>query len=196
MNQVLIKYQKIIDNLPLVTRAVISATMLGTFFVVWYYSFWQSLYHSLVTTSKKVQTLKLSIPTLETQLKTLENEVKAKLKLEAKDTANDTSLHSKTKTMLYDLSKTTNNLILLQLQNLPPKEIVLPTAANTKVTGNGIIIKFSSDYLSTMHYLQEIEKLPWRIFWDKLEYKVIQYPTAEITLYIHTIDRYGDWINV
>ena len=47
-----------------------------------------------------------------------------------------------------------------------------------------------------MHYLQAIEKLEWKIFWDKLEYKVIQYPKAEITLIIHTLSDQRDLINV
>ena len=41
-----------------------------------------------------------------------------------------------------------------------------------------MIIKFQGDYFSTMNYLQAIESLPWRISWDRLEYKVIEYPNS------------------
>jgi MSHA biogenesis protein MshJ len=48
-------------------------------------------------------------------------------------------------------------------------------------------IEFYSDYFGTVDYLSRLEKLPWHIFWDSLEYKVIQYPKADVKLKIYVL---------
>src|SRR5579872_1790371 len=40
-------------------------------------------------------------------------------------------------------------------------------------------IEFHSNYFSTLAFLQRLEKLPWHIYWDGLDYKVLQYPEAD-----------------
>lgn len=184
------KYQKTIDNLSLIARSAILVISLSIIFTVWYYGFWQDLYHSMTTTSDKIKTLKLSVSTLETQLETLEARAKAALNFETKNGTKTSSLYQ-TKTILHNLLTTTNDLISFHSTSVSPKEI------NTHIAKDrvNIVIRFLGDYFSTMHYLQTIEKLHWRIVWDKLEYKVIQYPMAEVTLYLHMINNYGDWIN-
>jgi len=189
MNPILIKYQNTIDNLPLAARSTALAIVLSIIFVVWYYGFWQNLSHSMSATSEKIKTLKSSISLLKTQLKTLEERIKTELSVDNKNIAKS-QIPDQTKTILYELLKTTNNLVLLQLKNTLPKEI-MSSQTNIKAVEYGIVIKFQGDYFSTMRYLQAIEKLQWKIFWDKLEYKVTQYPMAEVTLYIHTINFYG-----
>ncbi len=46
---------------------------------------------------------------------------------------------------------------------------------------------FESNYFDTLAYLIRLEKLPWCISWDNLEYKVIKYPDASVTLNMHTV---------
>ncbi|MBU0744858.1 MAG: hypothetical protein KKE11_05775 [Gammaproteobacteria bacterium] len=124
------------------------------------------------------------------KLKSLEEEIAAKkISEQGKDNNIFTKILSpqQTKMFLHDLLNNNNNLVLLQLHNTPPKEVVLPQT-NTRVFEHGITIKFLGDYFSTMRYLQAAEKLPWRIFWDKLEYEVTEYPTAEVTIHLHTIN--------
>jgi MSHA biogenesis protein MshJ len=43
-------------------------------------------------------------------------------------------------------------------------------------------LEFHSDYFSAIRYLGRLEKLPWRLYWDSLEYKVDQYPNANIVI--------------
>jgi MSHA biogenesis protein MshJ len=145
----------------------------------------------------------MAIPLLKTQIEAIEKLIKDKReeakKIKKIPQEQNTSLQlispQKINEVLEDLLTTRYRLILLELKNLPPKAVAL-SQNNLRIFEHGIIIKFQGDYFSTMSYLQAIEKLGWRIFWDKLEYKVIQYPKAEITLQIHTISDQGVWIDV
>src|SRR3989337_2035526 len=197
MNLSLTKYQKIIDRLPLAAKAMMLATIMGLSFIIWYYGFWQSLQVSVDSTSAKIKTLEKSISNLEEQLKIIKSATKdsAGNKIESYNASDQMLPPNQTNKILHDLLTTTGNLALIQLDNTPPKEVTLPPL-NSRAFEHGIIIKFSGDYFSTMHYLQAIENLKWKISWDKLEYKVMQYPNAEITLYVHTISNDGDWIHV
>jgi MSHA biogenesis protein MshJ len=48
-------------------------------------------------------------------------------------------------------------------------------------------IEFLSDYFSTLQYLKSIEQLPWPIYWDTMDYKVQEYPKADITIKFHVL---------
>ena len=197
MNLSLTKYQKIIDRLPLAAKAMMLATIMGLSFIIWYYGFWQSLQVSVDKTYTQIKILEKSISNLEEQLKIIKSATKdsAGNKIESYNASDQMLPPNQTNKILHDLLTTTGNLALIQLDNTPPKEVTLPPL-NSRAFEHGIIIKFSGDYFSTMHYLQAIENLKWKISWDKLEYKVTQYPNAEITLYVHTISNDGDWIHV
>lgn len=186
------KYQKRIDQLPLIIKAIILVFALGLTFTIWYQAFWVNIKKSLAAKNNQIATLKSAIPPLETQIKSLETDTQGILKTRAKikQDANGELPHIKVRTMLYELLKATNDLTLIELENLQPKEVNLHQSLSRTIE-HDIYIKFIGNYFSTMHYLQSIEKLPWKIFWDKLEYKVTKYPMAEVTLSIHTIDNGG-----
>lgn len=57
---------------------------------------------------------------------------------------------------------------------------------------HGVKLSFTSDYFGTMAYLQKVEALPWRLFWDKIDYRVTTYPNAEVTLTVHTLSDVKD----
>lgn len=194
MNKQLANYQKMIDKLPIAARAIILAAILGLVFVIWYYSLWQDLSNSLAVNSQKIATLEKSIDDLNKQLESAKAGIDS-LGAE-KDSAGSRLLPpNKTDEMLQNLLTASNRLVLLELNNMPIKEVVLPSS-NMKLYEHGVMIKFLGDYFATMQYLKTIESLKWKIFWDKFEYKVLQYPNAEITLYLHTLSNYEDWIHV
>ena len=196
MNQILIKYQKIINGLPLAARAIILTTALGLVFIIWYYGFWQYIKGAAsIKTSAAIKTAQATIPLLKTKLQEIEIDLKNREEsaVKNKDLSQSVSPQTVTK-VLQDLLASKYNLVLLQLQNLPSK-VVLLSQSNLKVVEHSMIIKFQGDYFSTMNYLQAIESLPWRISWDRLEYKVIEYPTAEVTLQIHILSNQGGWFD-
>lgn len=61
---------------------------------------------------------------------------------------------------------------------------------------HGLFIKLEGNYMSTLEYLKTLESLPWGFFWEKLDYEVMDYPTASISITLYTLSLEQDWIGV
>ena len=61
---------------------------------------------------------------------------------------------------------------------------------------HGFAIEFSGSYLATLNYLEALESLPWRFFWDSVSYEVLDYPKSIVRLKLHTLSLSEDWIGV
>jgi MSHA biogenesis protein MshJ len=42
-------------------------------------------------------------------------------------------------------------------------------------------------YLDLLHYLQELEAMPWKFFWQKVNFRTTEYPRAETRLRLYTL---------
>jgi MSHA biogenesis protein MshJ len=47
-----------------------------------------------------------------------------------------------------------------------------------------------------VNYLETIEALPWRLFWDRIEVETLEYPQASIRLRAYTLSFAEGWIGV
>ncbi len=47
-------------------------------------------------------------------------------------------------------------------------------------------------YLSTLRYLKALEEMPWKFFWQKLEFSVEGYPRAQTLLKLYTLGANDD----
>jgi type II secretory pathway component PulM len=75
------------------------------------------------------------------------------------------------------------NVQFLRLNNLTPS----PGGAKPPIK-NDVELAFNSNYISTINYLSQLEKLPWCLSWDSLEYKVVKYPDAEVVINLHIVN--------
>ena len=102
----------------------------------------------------------------------------------------------------------TSKLTLIKLKTLPPEAVVAPLVGNTnaaqaavkagatQIYKHGVEIEISGSYLETLQFLQSIEALPWRFFWDRVEYTVEQYPQGRLKLVIFTLGLQEGWVGV
>ena len=58
------------------------------------------------------------------------------------------------------------------------------------------VIELEGTYLATLRYLESIERLPWQLSWDRLEFRVIDHPRAHLSIELHTLSSQEDWIGV
>ncbi|HEC19491.1 MAG TPA: hypothetical protein ENI97_09115 [Gammaproteobacteria bacterium] len=61
---------------------------------------------------------------------------------------------------------------------------------------HGLRIVFEGDYFKTLKYLRALEAMPWRLYWDNVEYQVLEYPKARVAITVHTLSLDEGWIGV
>lgn len=90
-------------------------------------------------------------------------------------------------------------LRLINIQTLPVKPLFSEDQEKGNASGlfmHPLILVFEGSYFETLNYLRRIEQLRWRFFWDELEYLVTAYPTARITVKLHTLSEKASWLDV
>jgi MSHA biogenesis protein MshJ len=104
---------------------------------------------------------------------------------------------------LQEVLQKTEQLTLLEVKTLPAQELqfiqVSPEAAanpqspavsqetNAGVYQHAVELRVSGSYSQIVHFLIALEQLPWRFYWQSLDYSVEHYPNAEVTLRVYTL---------
>lgn len=91
----------------------------------------------------------------------------------------------------------TDRLKMLRLETLPVQELRLVSqkadvqttteSAEAGVYKHAVLLTVVGDYFSFKNYLLALENLPWRFYWDELDYQVQTYPNAQILLKVYTL---------
>ena len=80
------------------------------------------------------------------------------------------------------------NLKLVSLKNTDAEGIVLGTEFNdVDLFRHGMKIRMKTDYPSLVRYLQRLDTLPWKVYWQSLHYTVENYPVGELHLEVFTL---------
>lgn len=115
--------------------------------------------------------------------------------------------------VLRDMLSAENGLVLTKLESLgaqplfPREEEDQDGAGKSSVKKevrshqseifkHGMRIVFEGDYFKTLAYLRALEAMPWRLYWDNVEYQVIDYPKARVAITVHTLSLHEGWIGV
>lgn len=61
---------------------------------------------------------------------------------------------------------------------------------------HGIKLEFTGDYFSVLRFVEAVEKMPNKLYWRSMDYKVDAYPKAAITLELYTLSINKDFISV
>lgn len=87
-----------------------------------------------------------------------------------------------------------DNLRLIRVQNLSPEALTKDGGDEIIFYKHGLEIEFEGGYFATLEYLEEIEDLPWRFYWQVLEIEVLEYPQNRIRLEVSTLSPHQEWI--
>ena len=103
---------------------------------------------------------------------------------------------------LQQVLQKTSQLTLLEVNTLPVRELQLVAegepvanagmkskadATSAGVYEHAVEIRVAGTYSQVVQFLMALEQLPWRFYWQSLDYKVVQYPNAEMTLRVYTL---------
>ena len=69
-----------------------------------------------------------------------------------------------------------------QAGSTPPKP---PAAA--QFYRHGVEIEMTGTYLELLKYLEQVEALPWKLAWTKIDLKTATYPQVELRATLHTV---------
>lgn len=105
--------------------------------------------------------------------------------------------------ILQEVLVSTTELRLRRLRTLPVEELKLSAAPesgdggraedadatpqSTGVYRHSVELDVAGDYFEVLSFLERLESLPWRFYWDRLDYEVSGYPMGEIRLRVYTL---------
>ena len=58
------------------------------------------------------------------------------------------------------------------------------------------MLRVQGSYLDCLAYLRAIERLPWHLYWARLEMQTGEYPQNDIVIEVHTLSLDEEWIGV
>ena len=97
--------------------------------------------------------------------------------------------------VLQGVLKEQSKLRLIRARNISRGAMSASAEAETTTFyRHGLEIEFEGSYLACLEYLQEIEALPWRFYWQFLDIEVLEYPRNRIRLEVSTLSPDEEWI--
>ncbi|RJF98840.1 type II secretion system protein M [Noviherbaspirillum saxi] len=121
--------------------------------------------------------------------------------------------------LLEDLLKRDGRLRLKSLKTLPVSSLNEPLEAAPPAGGpqaakpaqkeqadqaepksavykHGVEIVVVGNYADIANYLDQLERMPWRLFWAKAKFNVEAYPDSSLTLTLFTLSLDKKWLNI
>jgi MSHA biogenesis protein MshJ len=112
--------------------------------------------------------------------------------------------------VLEELLRRQSGLKLVNAMNLPAKPLVEnsmePAAtkdgdargnsADPQLYRHTLVLTLEGSYLDCLAYLQAVERLPWHLYWSRIEFKESGYPRNDIVLELRTLSLDKEWIGV
>lgn len=89
-----------------------------------------------------------------------------------------------------------SDLTLVRFGSLPAQPVNQENSGEARLFRHQLDIELTGNFDALTGYLQTIEALPWRLFWDELSVETEQYPTLRIRLKVHTLSDQEAWLNV
>jgi len=111
---------------------------------------------------------------------------------------------------LRDVLDSQQGLRLVSMRNLPVTSLVATaqsatTPATTLVSNtvpttgpyvHSLELIVEGSYLDVLRYLQSVEALPWRFYWQVLELKTTEYPVNRVRIRLNTLSMDKEWLGV
>lgn len=70
------------------------------------------------------------------------------------------------------------------------------TSSGINLYRHGIKIKLSGRYFDLRDYLTQLEKLPWKFFWQDFNFKLTEYPNSELEIELYSLGTTKEFIGV
>jgi MSHA biogenesis protein MshJ len=109
--------------------------------------------------------------------------------------------------VLEELIRRQDRLELLHASNLDvrplfdepeatPGEPVVRNADEPKLYRHTLVLTLRGRYLDVLDYLETVERLPWNLYWSRLQFAADEYPFNTVMIELHTLSLEEEWIGV
>lgn len=111
--------------------------------------------------------------------------------------------------LLEQILRGNKRLDLVSLRSTPPEPVARQEGqpgmekgaqsqgkASEALYRQGMELTLSGSYADMLDYVAQIERLPWKIFWGRMEMKVEEYPRARLTLNVYTLSLDKTWLSI
>jgi MSHA biogenesis protein MshJ len=204
--------QASVDKLSLRERLLVFATVLMVFGSVWYLGLMEPLTQRATNSRTEIESLQARI---ETANRSLEDQVlqisgsgteyqdrftSVQRRIDAineslGDYASELIDPAEMARVMEGVLKEQSRLRLIRIRNLRPEALSASADSRTATFyKHGLQIEFEGSYQACLDYLQEIENLPWRFYWQVLELEVLEYPRNRVRLEVSTLSLDEEWI--
>lgn len=204
--------QASVDKLSLRERLLVFSTILMLFGSVWYLSLMEPLTQRATNSRTEIEALQARI---ETANRSLEDQVlqisgsgteyqdrftRVQRRIDAineslGDYASELVDPAEMARVMEGVLKEQSKLRLIRIRNLSPEALSASADSRTATFyKHGLEIEFEGSYSACLDYLQEIENLPWRFYWQVLELEVLEYPRNRVRLEVSTLSLDEEWI--
>jgi len=201
-----------VDKLSLRERLLVFATVLMVCGSVWYLSLMQPLAQRATNSRTEIEELQVRI---ETANRSLEDQVLQisgtgteyqdrfarvqrridEINENLGDYASELIDPAEMARVMEGVLKEQSRLRLIRIRNLSPEALSASSDSRSATFyKHGLEIEFEGSYSACLDYLQEIENLPWRFYWQVLELEVLDYPRNRIRLEVSTLSLDEEWI--
>ncbi len=104
---------------------------------------------------------------------------------------------------LRELLRREPGLALVRLEALPAEPLlaaqepaVTDTARRPAVFKHAVVVELRGDYLSSLHYVRAIEAMPWKFFWDSLDYGIDEHRAGRMRVTLYSLSLQEGWLGV
>ncbi len=201
--------QVMIRQLSLRERVFVIFLGWAVIYVLWFFIASYPLHGKIRALNNQVATLNTQIKGVEQQVSAIEawaqsDKTQEKNQLQQKLQTQDKGLKKSIETSVVSangknnlamvlkdiISVNTSSALVANIKNLGSESLFSTSGIDLdhipslvkNITKDGIQVQFKSDYFNTLTYLTKLEGLQWRFYWDSLEYKVADYPQAEVVM--------------
>jgi MSHA biogenesis protein MshJ len=98
--------------------------------------------------------------------------------------------------LLEALMTARTGLAMVRAENLTIESLGDADGAAPTLYRHPLRLVFRGSYFDVVDYLQTVERSPWALGWRSLDYRVVGYPLAEVTLELETLSRDARWIGL
>jgi MSHA biogenesis protein MshJ len=155
-------------------------------YFLWYNALQKPLKVERQHIAQQSQALKAQIKIFQTESEKVTREAEARATKQR--LSKQTMVNSKVELASSSDSDEIIREILKMQRNVQFVSLKTNASADSTVTNQAaaklLALTFNSNYTDTVTYLEQLEKIPWCLVWESLDYKVTTYPIAAVSLHL------------